>query len=45
MLASLQFADGVDDIAVEFSNSLCQKAVDRDIGGEKMPLKNESRRA
>jgi hypothetical protein len=38
LVASPQFADKVDDIVVEFGNSLYQKAVDRYIAGEDVPI-------
>jgi hypothetical protein len=38
LVASPQFADKVDDIVVEFGNSLYQQAVDRYISGEDVPL-------
>jgi hypothetical protein len=38
LVASPQFADKVDDIVMEFGNSLYQKAVDRYVAGEDVPL-------
>jgi hypothetical protein len=38
LVASPKFADKVDDIVVEFGNSLYQQAVDRYISGEDVPL-------
>lgn len=38
LVSSPQFADKVDDIVVEYGNSLYQKAVDRYINGEDVPL-------
>lgn len=38
LVVSPQFADKVDDIVVEFGNSLYQKAVDRYIAGEDVPI-------
>jgi hypothetical protein len=37
LVASPQFADKLDDIVVEFGNSLYQKVVDRYIAGEDVP--------
>jgi hypothetical protein len=38
LVASPQFADNVDDIVVEYGNSLYQKIVDRYITGENVPI-------
>lgn len=38
LVADPEFADRVDDIVVEFGNSLYQKSVDRYISGEDVPL-------
>jgi hypothetical protein len=38
LVSSPQFADKVDDIVVEYGNSLYQKAVDRYIAGEDVPI-------
>jgi len=38
LVASPQFADKVEDIVVEYGNSLYQKAVDRYIAGEDVPI-------
>jgi hypothetical protein len=38
LVATPEFADRVDDIVVEFGNSLYQKSVDRYIAGEDVPL-------
>src|SRR3984957_16770146 len=38
LIATPEFADRVDDIVVEFGNSLYQKSVDRYIAGETVPL-------
>jgi hypothetical protein len=38
LVSSPQFADKVDDIVVEYGNSLYQKAVDRYIAGENVPI-------
>jgi len=38
LVATPQFADRVDDIVVEFGNSLYQKSVDRYVSGEDVPL-------
>jgi hypothetical protein len=38
LVSSPQFADNVDDIVVEYGNSLYQKAVDRYIAGEDVPI-------
>jgi len=37
------FADRVDDIVVEFGNSLFQKSVDRYVGGEEVPMEQVQR--
>jgi hypothetical protein len=39
LVATPEFADRVDDIVVEFGNSLYQKSVDRYVSGEDVPLK------
>lgn len=38
LVATPEFADRVDDIVVEFGNSLYQKSVDRYVSGEDVPL-------
>jgi|SRR5271167_1355069 len=38
LVSSPEFADKVDDIVVEYGNSLYQKAVDRYIAGEDVPI-------
>ena len=38
LVANPEFADRVDDIVVEFGNSLYQKSVDRYVSGEDVPL-------
>lgn len=38
LVAAPEFADRVDDIVVEFGNSLYQKSVDRYVSGEDVPL-------
>ena len=38
LVSTPQFADRVDDIVVEFGNSLYQKSVDRYIAGEDVPI-------
>lgn len=38
LVATPEFADRVDDIVVEFGNSLYQKSVDRYIAGEDIPI-------
>jgi hypothetical protein len=38
LVATPEFADQVDDIVVEFGNSLYQKSVDRYVSGEDVPL-------
>ena len=38
LVKNRRFADGVDDIVVEFGNSLYQKSVDRYIAGEDVPI-------
>jgi hypothetical protein len=38
LVSSPQFADRVDDIVVEYGNSLYQKSVDRYIAGEDVPM-------
>jgi hypothetical protein len=38
LVATPEFADRVDDIVMEFGNSLYQKSVDRYIAGEDVPL-------
>jgi len=38
LVANEQFADRVDDIVMEFGNSLYQQIVDRYVGGEDVPL-------
>jgi hypothetical protein len=38
LVASPQFADKVDDIVVEYGNSLYQEAVDRYIAGQNVPI-------
>jgi len=43
LVSDPQFADRVDDIVVEFGNSLYQKSVDRYISGEDIPLEQVQR--
>lgn len=43
LVSSPQFADKVDDIVVEYGNSLYQKAVDRYIAGEDVPIEEVQR--
>jgi hypothetical protein len=38
LVATPEFADSVDDIVMEFGNSLYQKSVDRYVSGEDVPL-------
>jgi hypothetical protein len=38
LVATPEFADRVDDIVLEFGNSLYQKSVDRYIAGEDVPI-------
>jgi hypothetical protein len=38
LVSTSEFADRVDDIVMEFGNSLYQKSVDRYVGGEDVPL-------
>jgi hypothetical protein len=38
LVASPEFADRVDDIVMEFGNSLYQQAVDRYVSGEDVPM-------
>ncbi|MFI5118711.1 MAG: hypothetical protein ACHP8B_18650 [Terriglobales bacterium] len=38
LVATPEFADRVDDVVVEFGNSLYQKSVDRYVSGEDVPL-------
>jgi len=40
LVSSPQFADKVDDIVVEYGNSLYQKTVDRYIAGEDVPMED-----
>jgi hypothetical protein len=43
LVATPEFADRVDDIIVEFGNSLYQKSVDRYVHGEDVPLEQVQR--
>jgi hypothetical protein len=43
LVASPEFADRVDDVVMEFGNSLYQKSVDRYIAGEDVPLEQVQR--
>lgn len=43
LVSSPQFADKVDDIVVEYGNSLYQKAVDRYVAGEDVPIEDVQR--
>lgn len=43
LVATPEFADRVDDIVLEFGNSLYQKSVDRYISGEDIPLEQVQR--
>ena len=43
LVATPEFADKVDDIVMEFGNSLYQKSVDRYIAGEDVPLEQAQR--
>lgn len=43
LVANPEFADRVDDIVMEFGNSLYQKSVDRYIAGEAVPIENVQR--
>src|SRR6266496_4330522 len=38
LVANPEFADRVDDVVMEFGNSLYQKSVDRYIAGEPVPI-------
>ena len=40
LIATPEFADRVDDIVMEFGNSLYQKSVDRYIAGEDVPVEH-----
>src|SRR5262245_13218415 len=43
MVSSPEFADRVDDIVMEFGNSLYQKSVDQYIAGESVPIEDVQR--
>jgi hypothetical protein len=43
LVADPKFADRVDDIVMEFGNSLYQKSVDRYIAGEAVPIEEVQR--
>ena len=43
LIANPEFADRVDDIVMEFGNSLYQKSVDRYIAGEAVPIEEVQR--
>jgi hypothetical protein len=43
LVATPEFADQVDDIVVEFGNSLYQKSVDRYVSGEDVPIEQVQR--
>jgi hypothetical protein len=43
LVATPEFADRVDDIVIEFGNSLYQKSVDRYVSGEDVPLEQVQR--
>ena len=43
LVANPEFADRVDDIVMEFGNSLYQKSVDRYIAGEAVPIEEVQR--
>jgi hypothetical protein len=43
LVANPEFADRVDDIVMEFGNSLYQKSVDRYIAGEAVPIEEAQR--
>jgi Protein of unknown function, DUF399. len=43
LVANPEFADRVDDIVMEFGNSLYQKSVDRYIAGEAVPIEDVQR--
>ena len=43
LVANPEFADRVDDIVMEFGNSLYQESVDRYIAGESVPIQNVQR--
>ena len=43
LVANPEFADQVDDVVMEFGNSLYQKSVDRYIAGEAVPIEDVQR--
>jgi hypothetical protein len=43
LVATPEFADRVDDIVVEFGNSLYQKSVDRYVSGDQVPIEQVQR--
>ena len=43
LIAKSEFADRVDDVVMEFGNSLCQKSVDRFVAGEAVPIEEVQR--
>src|SRR5436190_23173081 len=43
LVANPEFADRVDDVVMEFGNSLYQKSVDRYIAGEAVPIEEVQR--
>ena len=43
LVANPEFADRVDDIVMEFGNSLYQKSVDRYVAGEAVPIEEVQR--
>ena len=43
LIANPEFADRVDDVVMEFGNSLYQKSVDRYIAGEAVPIEDVQR--
>jgi hypothetical protein len=43
LVSTPEFADKVDDVVMEFGNSLYQKSVDRYIAGEDVPLEQVQR--
>src|SRR5450755_3201904 len=43
LIATPEFADRVDDVVMEFGNSLYQKSVDRYIAGEAVPIEDVQR--
>jgi len=43
LIANPEFADRVDDVVMEFGNSLYQKSVDRYVAGESVPMEDVQR--